>query len=80
MKRLYDLAAVDKKVELGLADKKMTADLFCVIFKPMEGDVALFTTPEPSYFWRGQLGPPLCKFANRKNTAEHAPCYTASQA
>jgi mitochondrial chaperone BCS1 len=32
---------VDKKVELGLADKKMTADLFCVVFKPMEGDVAL---------------------------------------
>jgi hypothetical protein len=30
-----------KKVELGLADKKMTADLFCVVFKPMEGDVAL---------------------------------------
>jgi chaperone BCS1 len=32
---------VDKKFELGLADKKMTADLFCVIFKPIEGDVAL---------------------------------------
>jgi mitochondrial chaperone BCS1 len=31
---------VDKKVELGLADKKMTADLFCVVFKPVEGDVA----------------------------------------
>jgi hypothetical protein len=45
-----------------------------------KGDVALFTTPEPNYFWRGQLGPPLCKFANRKNTAEHALCYTASQA
>jgi hypothetical protein len=41
MKRLYDLAAVDKKVELGLADKKMTADLFCVVFKLIEGDVAL---------------------------------------
>ncbi|KAH8683208.1 P-loop containing nucleoside triphosphate hydrolase protein [Tricladium varicosporioides] len=32
---------VDKKFELGLADKKMTAELFCYIFKPMEGDVAL---------------------------------------
>jgi len=31
---------VDKKVELGLADKKMTADLFCLVFKPMEGDIA----------------------------------------
>jgi chaperone BCS1 len=30
---------VDKKVELGLADKQMTADLFCVVFKPVEGDV-----------------------------------------
>ena len=41
MKRLYDLAVVDKKVELGLADKKMTANLFYVVFKPIEGDVAL---------------------------------------
>jgi mitochondrial chaperone BCS1 len=32
---------VDKKVEFGLADKKMTADLFGVVFKPLEGDVAL---------------------------------------
>jgi chaperone BCS1 len=31
---------VDKKVELGLANKKITADLFCVVFKPVEGDVA----------------------------------------
>ncbi|KAI6709035.1 AAA family ATPase [Diplocarpon mali] len=30
---------VDKKVELGLADNKMTADLFCLVFKPVEGDV-----------------------------------------
>jgi mitochondrial chaperone BCS1 len=30
---------VDKKIELGLADKKMTAGLFCVVFKPVEGDV-----------------------------------------
>ena len=32
---------MDKKVELGLANKKMTADLFCVVFKPIEGGVAL---------------------------------------
>jgi hypothetical protein len=32
---------VDKKVELRLANKKMTADLFYVVFKPIEGDVAL---------------------------------------
>ena len=32
---------VDKKVELGLADHKMTADLFCLVFKPVQGDVAL---------------------------------------
>jgi chaperone BCS1 len=30
---------VDKNVELGLADKKMTADIFRLIFKPVEGDV-----------------------------------------
>jgi chaperone BCS1 len=29
---------VDKKVELGLANKKITTDLFCVVFKPVEGD------------------------------------------
>jgi len=27
------------KVEFGLADRKMTAGLFCIVFKPMEGDV-----------------------------------------
>ena len=32
---------VDKKVELGLADQKITADLFCLVFKPVEGDVVL---------------------------------------
>jgi hypothetical protein len=32
---------VDQKVELGLADKKMTANLFCLVFKPMEGNIAL---------------------------------------
>jgi chaperone BCS1 len=30
---------VDRKFELGLADKKMTADLFCIVFMPMEGDI-----------------------------------------
>ena len=32
---------VDKKVELGLADNTMTADLFCLVFKPVQEDVAL---------------------------------------
>jgi len=32
---------VDKKVELGLADKKITADLFYLVFMPVKGDVAL---------------------------------------
>ena len=41
MKRLYDLVVVDKKVELGLANKKMTANLFYIVFKPIEGDVTL---------------------------------------
>jgi chaperone BCS1 len=31
---------VDKKVELGPADNRMTADLFCLVFKPVQGDVA----------------------------------------
>jgi chaperone BCS1 len=31
---------VDKRVELGLADNKMIADLFCLVFKPVQGDVA----------------------------------------
>jgi mitochondrial chaperone BCS1 len=31
---------VDKKVKLGLANNKMIADLFCLVFKPVEGDVA----------------------------------------
>ena len=31
---------IDKKVELGLDDKKMTANLFCVVFKHVEGHVA----------------------------------------
>ena len=32
---------VDKKVELGLADNEMTADIFRLVFKPVKGDVAL---------------------------------------
>jgi len=32
---------VDKKVELGLSDKKITADLFYLVFMPVKGDVAL---------------------------------------
>lgn len=40
-KALIRPGRVDKKVELGLADKKMTADLFCLVFKPVEGDIAL---------------------------------------
>jgi hypothetical protein len=54
MKRLYDLAAVDKKVELGLADKKMTADLFCVVFKPMEADVALLKNAQSDVLVRSR--------------------------
>ncbi|KAF8540210.1 P-loop containing nucleoside triphosphate hydrolase protein [Trichophaea hybrida] len=38
---LIRLGHVDKRVELGLADNKMTADLFCFVFKRVEGDVAL---------------------------------------
>jgi hypothetical protein len=32
---------VDKKVELGLANNKIMANLFCFVFKPAELDVAL---------------------------------------
>jgi chaperone BCS1 len=32
---------VDKKIELGLADNKITVDLFCLIFKLVQKDVAL---------------------------------------
>jgi hypothetical protein len=32
---------VDKKVELRLANKKIIADLFYVVFKLIEGNVAL---------------------------------------
>ena len=37
---------VDKKVELGLANKKMVADIFRLIFKPVEGDVDLPEFPK----------------------------------
>jgi len=33
-------SCIDKKVELKLANNKITADLFCFVFKPIEGDVA----------------------------------------
>jgi chaperone BCS1 len=39
-KALIRPGRVDKKVELGLTNNKMTADLFCLVFKPIEGDVA----------------------------------------
>jgi hypothetical protein len=32
---------VDKKVELKLANNKITAELFCLVFKPVQGDVSL---------------------------------------
>jgi ATP-dependent 26S proteasome regulatory subunit len=31
---------VDKKVKLGLANNKIIANLFYLVFKPIEGDVA----------------------------------------
>jgi mitochondrial chaperone BCS1 len=31
---------MDKKVELGLADNTITADLFCLVFKPVQEDIA----------------------------------------
>jgi chaperone BCS1 len=31
---------MNKKVKLGLVDNQMAADLFCLVFKPIEGDVA----------------------------------------
>jgi chaperone BCS1 len=38
---------VDKRVELGLADNQMTADLFCLVFKPVQGDVAPAEDAQP---------------------------------
>ena len=40
-KALIRPGRVDEKVELGLADKEMTADIFRLVFKPVKGDVAL---------------------------------------
>jgi len=39
-KALIRPGRVDEKVELGLADKEMTADIFRLVFKPVKGDVA----------------------------------------
>jgi hypothetical protein len=41
IKHLYNLAMVDKNVELELANKKMTANLFYIVFKSIEGDIAI---------------------------------------
>ena len=40
-KALIRLGRVDKKVKLGLTNNKITANLFCLVFKPIKGDVAL---------------------------------------
>jgi chaperone BCS1 len=40
-KALIRPSRTDKKVEIGLANKKMTANLFYLVFKPVEGNVAL---------------------------------------
>ncbi len=39
-KALIRPSRIDKKVELGLANNKIIADLFYLVFKPIEGDVA----------------------------------------
>jgi len=41
-KALIRPGRVDIKVEFGLADKQIIADLFSIVFKPVEGDI----TPE----------------------------------
>jgi chaperone BCS1 len=38
---------VDQKVELGPANNKMTAGLFCLVFKPVQGDVAPAEDTQP---------------------------------
>ena len=38
---LIQPSCVDNKFKLLLADNQMTADLFCLSFKPMKGEVAL---------------------------------------
>jgi ATP-dependent 26S proteasome regulatory subunit len=40
-KALIQLGYIDKKVELRLADKKMTAELFCHVFKLVQEVVTL---------------------------------------
>lgn len=40
-KALIRPGRVDKKVELKLANNKITAELFCLVFKPVQGDVSL---------------------------------------
>jgi len=37
-KALIRPGRVDKIVELGLADNEMTANLFCLVFKPVQED------------------------------------------
>ena len=39
-KALIQPGRVDKKVKLRLADNKMTANLFCLVFKPIEDNIA----------------------------------------
>jgi hypothetical protein len=41
MKALIWLDYINKKVELGLIDKKITADIFYLVLKLIKGDVAL---------------------------------------
>lgn len=43
MTHSYDLGAWTRRssVELGLADKKMAADPFCLVFKPMKDNITL---------------------------------------
>ena len=41
MKALIWLDYINKKVELGLINKKITADIFYLVLKLIKGDVAL---------------------------------------
>jgi hypothetical protein len=40
-KALIQSGCVDKKVKLRLTNNKITADLFCLVFKPIQKNVAL---------------------------------------
>jgi len=40
-KALIQLGRVNKKFKLGLTDKKITANLFCFIFKSIKDNIAL---------------------------------------